>query len=439
MRVLIAGGGIGGLAVALSLHAVGVTDVTIVEKAAGFDAAGVGLNLLPNAVRELTDLGLGEQLGHGAVATQELKLVSRFGKLIWSEPRGLAAGHRWPQLSVHRGHLQSVLLQAVRERLGCDAVVSGVSLSSFAPRPGGKVRVVLQRAGTGETEARDADLLIGADGIRSAVRACAYPREGAPPGNGMVLWRGTSWAEPYLTGASMVVTGTDTERIVLYPIAKRPGRSGALINWVVARPAAKTLDGHDGWRKQVAVSEVLDHFGGWRFDWLDIPAILGAAESVYRCPMQDRDSLPCWTFGQATLLGDAAHAMYPVGSNGATQAIVDARALAAALAGVGDIPQALARYEAERRPAMTQLQASNRQGGPETAITVVHRRAPSGFDNLRDVISRRELAAISANYAETAGFDVDHVNGQRPPSPENSNARHDPASRSQRFNGEARS
>lgn len=418
MKILIAGGGIGGLAAALSLHAVGFTDVRIVEAASELRPIGVGLNVLPNAVRELTGLGLGERIANIAIATQELRLVSRHGQLIWAEPRGLAAGYRWPQLSVHRGLLQGVLVQAVHERLGRGAVVTGTSVVGCEPRSGAGVRVVLRRTETGSNEVAYADLVIGADGIRSAVRSCFYPEEGPPPGNGMVIWRGTTWAEPYLTGGSMIVAGTDTDRLVMYPVARRPGHAGTLINWVAGRPGANGRDSPAGWHDRVSVTEVLDHFGDWRFDWLDIPAVLRAADRVYRYPMVDREPLPRWTFGNATLLGDAAHAMYPVGSNGATQAIMDASALARALAEAGDIPEALARYEAERRPAMTQLQASNRRQGPETAITIVHRRAPNGFDDLNDVISPSELATISAGYAQVGGFDVDRVNDRCPPGPQ---------------------
>jgi 2-polyprenyl-6-methoxyphenol hydroxylase-like FAD-dependent oxidoreductase len=196
----------------------------------------------------------------------------------------------------------------------------------------------------------------------------------------------------------------------LYPIAE-DATGGVLINWVAARPADSDPDGRGDWSREVAVADVLDHFGHWRFGWLDIPAILGAASKVYEYPMVDRDPLPQWTFGRVTLLGDAAHAMYPMGSNGATQSIIDARALAHALAATGgDVPQALAVYEAERRPAMTLLQASNRRQGPEAVITTVHQRAPDGFDHLHDVISERELAEVSARYASTGGFDVETVN-----------------------------
>jgi 2-polyprenyl-6-methoxyphenol hydroxylase-like FAD-dependent oxidoreductase len=409
MRILIAGGGIGGLTAALSLHAAGFRDVLVMEAAASIRPIGVGLNILPNAVRELAELGLLDRLAGDAIATEELRLYSRHGELIWREPRGVTAGYRWPQLSIHRGHLQSVLADAVRERLGPDAIVTSTRVVGCAPS-GNSVSVEVRQGHDGTTQTHHADLLIGADGVRSAVRASFYPTEGPPPGNGLTMWRGTTWGEPFLTGRSMMVTGTDTDRIVLYPIAKEPHGKRTLINWVAARPVEMDPATAADWHHHATVDDVLKHFGDWRFDWLDIPAIIGAATEVFRYPMVDREPLPQWTFGNATLLGDAAHAMYPMGSNGATQSIIDARVLAQALAANGSIAQALARYEAERRPPMTQLQASNRQYGPEAVITLVHQRAPTGFKNLHEVITEQELAAISDRYAKTAGFDVEHVN-----------------------------
>ncbi|MGP4047416.1 FAD-dependent monooxygenase [Streptomyces sp. 2A115] len=412
MRILIAGGGIGGLSAALSLHAAGFTDVRIVEAATTIWPLGVGLNILPNAVRELTELGLYDRLAERAVITRELRFYSRHGRLIRQEPRGRAAGCHWPQLSIHRGDLQTVLAQAVRERLGTDAIVNGTRVVGCSPLPDAQVAVTTVRAGTGTVKAGRADLVIGADGIRSAVRASFYPEEGPPPSNGMVVWRGTTWAEPFLTGESMIVTGDGTRRIALYPVARHPTGTRVLVNWVAARPAATTGDRptrRDEGHGTVTTARVLEHFGDWAFDWLDIPALLGGARRVHQHPMVDRDPLPRWTFGNVTLLGDAAHAMYPMGSNGATQSIIDARVLAHALATADDIPQALARYEGERRPAMTRLQADYRRQGPES-VTKVHQRAPDGFRDLREVMSERELAQTSARCATASGLEREYVN-----------------------------
>lgn len=401
MNVLIAGAGIGGLTTALCLHAVGIEDLRVVEAASEIRPLGVGLNILPNAVAVLAELGLYERLAQQAVLTEELALYHRRGDLIWRESRGLTAGYRLPQLSIHRGYLQAVLLDAVRRRLGPDAVRLGCRVTGRAALPHGRVRVQLP------STALDVDVLVGADGIRSAVRASLYPQEGTPPGNGMVMWRGTSWGAPFLTGRSMIVTGDDRHRIVLYPIRRDPAAGGALINWVAARPR---LPGDGGLPRRDNRSSLLDYFGDWRFDWLDIPRIFNSSGDVHLYAIEDRDPLPRWTHGRTTLLGDAAHAMYPMGSNGATQAIVDADTLARLLADGKTPDEALAAYESDRRPAMTALQRSNRETGPEIVITIAHQRAPDGFSDINDVIPAAELAAISRRYARTGGFDVATVN-----------------------------
>ncbi|MEU6431551.1 flavin-dependent oxidoreductase [Microbispora sp. NPDC046973] len=375
MRIVIAGAGIGGLTAALSLHAAGFEDVTVHEAAPEIRPLGVGINLLPHAVRELTELGLADRLAEIGVATAELAYFNRYGTPIWSEPRGLAAGYAWPQYSVHRGRLQMLLLEAVVERLGPDAVRTGSRITG----PG--------------TE----DLLIGADGIHSAVRAHLYPGEGPPPWNGLVLWRGVTYGEPFLTGRSMIMAGDGTQKFVAYPIETG---ERTLINWIAERPLDGEAPDRGNWNRPADLAEIGRHFADWRFDWLDVPGIIAGAETAYEYPMVDRDPLPRWTFGDVTLLGDAAHAMYPIGSNGASQAIIDARVLAYALAR-GD----LAAYEEMRRPAATALQLSNREMGPEIVMKLAHERAPGGFDDIEQVIPHAERAEISASYKRTAGFD----------------------------------
>ncbi|KFU75802.1 2-polyprenyl-6-methoxyphenol hydroxylase [Amycolatopsis lurida] len=407
MKILISGAGIGGLTAALSLHAAGFTDVQVVESAQELRPLGVGLNLLPNAVRELAELGLLSAVASQAVATRELILCNSFGQLVWREPRGLDAGNEWPQLSIHRGHLQAVLADAVRNRLGAHTIATDTRVTAVTPLSGGRVRTSLNHPSTANSSTLDTDLLIGADGINSAVRSSLYPREGPPLWNGLTLWRGVAWSMPYLTGASMIVAGDDVERIVLYPIRERSnGEHTVLVNWVIARRCGDEPQ-HGDWNRRTSVDRVIEHALRWRFDWLDIPAIIRSAPAVFEYPMIDRDPLPRWTFQRVTLLGDAAHPMYPAGSNGATQAIIDARALAYLLATCDDVDQALDAYDRQRRNLMGRIQLSNRAMGPERAITLAHQRAPGGFGDINDVISANELAQISADYARTAGFDPD--------------------------------
>ncbi|MDP9867198.1 MULTISPECIES: flavin-dependent oxidoreductase [Streptosporangium] len=406
MSVVIVGAGIGGLATALSLHAAGMTEVVIAEAAAELRPLGVGINLLPHAVRELAELGLSDQLAGIGVATGELAYHNRYGSPIWSEPRGLRAGYRWPQFSVHRGRLQMLLLAEVRRRLGEAAVRPGHTLTGFH-QEGGTVSARFATAG-GETELTG-EVLIGADGIHSALRALLYPDEGPPPWNGLVLWRGVSRARPFLSGRSMIMAGDGTAKFVAYPIQEA---APSLVNWIAERPMDEAVARGD-WNRPVEPAEVLRHFGDWRFDWLDVPGLISAAEAVYEYPMVDRDPLPRWSHGRVTLLGDAAHAMYPIGSNGASQAVLDARVLAYELA-VGRSPeQALCAYEERRRPVTTALCLANRSMGPEVVMRIAHERAPGGFTDIEDVIPAAEREGIAAAYKRTAGFDPRLLN-ERP-------------------------
>jgi 2-polyprenyl-6-methoxyphenol hydroxylase-like FAD-dependent oxidoreductase len=414
MWAMVIGGGIGGLTAALRLHAAGI-EAHVYESVPEIHALGVGINLLPHAVKELTELGLLDALVATGVRTQELRYFSTFGREIWREPRGLAAGYRWPQISIHRGTLQLLLLAAVRDRLGADHIHTGHHLASFTERDSGAVEARFADRRTGAPVATaTADLLIGADGIHSAVRAALYPGEGSPKWNGAILWRATTLSAPFLSGRSMFMAGHARQKFVAYPITPNADARGRLlINWIAElRFEPSALTDREDWSRRGDVADFLPAFAGWRFDWLDIPDLIGCTEAVYEYPMVDRDPLDRWSVGHVTLLGDAAHPMYPVGSNGASQAILDARALADALASSDDIPTALNAYEAQRRPATARITLSNRQQGPERVMQIVEERAPQGFDDLDAVISRAELEAIAAEYKQIAGFDRDALNRQ---------------------------
>ncbi|GIJ50365.1 flavin-dependent oxidoreductase [Virgisporangium aliadipatigenens] len=409
MRVVIAGAGIGGLTLALSLHAAGLRDVRLLEAAPRIDPLGVGLNILPSAVRELFELGLGDRLVEVSVRTGALSYYDRHGNLIWTEPRGLAAGYRWPQLSVHRGLLQSVLHDAVRERLGADAVRTDCRVRDLTVGTG--VRVEVEHSSAGDTSTVDADVLVGADGIHSAVRGVLYPRESEPPWNGLLVWRGAVRRRPFLDGNTMIIAGDERRRAVVYPMTGLDPAGTVLMNWALARPAGEEeRPRRADWNRPVPPEAFLDAFADLSFDWLDVPALVRACGTGLEYPMVDREPLPRWSFGPVTLLGDAAHAMYPMGSNGATQSVLDARVLAAHLAGDPDVTRALRGYERERRPITTALQEAGRRMGPEQVITLAAQRAPDGFTHVHDVIPAAELAAISHRYAHTGAFDVETVN-----------------------------
>ncbi|MHB8645363.1 MAG: flavin-dependent oxidoreductase [Thermomicrobiales bacterium] len=412
MRALMVGAGIGGLTAALRLHAAGVA-VDIFESVPEIRGLGVGINLLPHAVRELTDLGLLDALDAVGVRTQELCYYNKFGQVIWQEPRGLAAGYRWPQFSIHRGAFQMLLLDTARARLGASRIHTGHHLASFAYEEDGTVtgRFVDRRTGAVVATER-ADLLIGADGIHSAVRQQLYPDEGPPLWNGAILWRGTTRCPPILTGRSMFMAGHAWQKFVAYPITPTADERGdLLLNWVAERRFDEsTLHNREDWNRPGNLADFLPAFAEWRFDWLDVPAIIQRAEAIYEYPLVDRDPLDRWSFGPVTLLGDAAHPMWPVGSNGASQAILDARALTDALAANTDIPAALRAYEAHRLPMTARITLSNRTQGAERVMQLVEERAPHGFDDLASVISHPEMEAITAEYRRLAGFDRDALN-----------------------------
>lgn len=412
MRIVIVGAGIGGLAAALSLHAAGETDIRVYDRVSELRALGVGINLLPHAMRELTELGLADRILAQGVAPSTLTYANRFGQPIWSEPRGIEAGYRWPQVSVHRGELQLALADAVRERLGPDALRLGHRLVRVEQGTDAATAVFeTARSSAAEgTASVVADLVIAADGIHSAVRRAHYPGEGAPIWNGLTLWRGTARVPIFLDGRTMVMAGDGEQKFVAYPLSGPDADGLARVNFIAERRGggSDTVD----WNLAVDPEPVVEMFRDWRFGWLDVPGVIAAADELLEYPMVDRDPLPRWTFGRTTLLGDAAHAMYPNGSNGASQAIIDARTLAFHLATAPNIDAAIAAYEAERRPATSALVLSNRAQGPEQVMLLAHERAPDGFDDIHDVIPAEELAEIAAGYKRAAGFHPDVLNAR---------------------------
>jgi 2-polyprenyl-6-methoxyphenol hydroxylase-like FAD-dependent oxidoreductase len=415
MTVLIAGGGIGGLTLALSLHQIGVP-AKVFESVAELKPLGVGINVLPHAVRELIDLGLLDALDEAGVRTKELAYFSKRGQPIWSEPRGIEAGYRWPQFSIHRGVLQDILLKAAIARLGRDNILTSHHLQNWQQTAQGVTAHFVDKATGQSAGSHDGALLIAADGIHSAVRDKLYPDEGPPLWNGRILWRGITEANSCLSGRTMIMAGHEALKFVCYPIsAADPATGRVRINWI----AERLLDPSYRWRREdynraARLDEFLPWFEDWRFDWLDVPALIRDCAHAYEYPLVDRDPVAQWTFGRVTLMGDAAHPMYPIGSNGASQAILDARVLTREILAQGETPAALEAYEAERRPATADLVMLNRRNGPEQVMQIVEERAPDGFGDVSEVLSRDELEGIAANYKRVAGFQVETLNA-RPP------------------------
>ncbi|SLN63546.1 3-hydroxybenzoate 6-hydroxylase 1 [Roseivivax jejudonensis] len=405
MTVLIAGAGIGGLTTALMLHARGVPCV-LHEAAREVREVGVGINVLPHAIRELSALGLLPALDKVGVRTRRLAYLTRQGQEVWSELRGMHAGHEVPQFSIHRGRLQKALHDAVIARLGPDAVRTGRRLAGFVQDEGGVTAHYTDAVEGGAGETLRGSVLVCADGIHSAGRRVFYPGEGPPSWQGVVMWRGAADWPVWRDGESMAIGGGLGGKVVLYPIAPPAGKT-QLMNWVVnvrIKDPAVSVPPPDSWSRQAPLSKVLPHALRFSVPGIDIGALVRATPAIYEYPMADRDPLPRWTFGRVTLLGDAAHPMYPVGSNGASQAILDARCLADALARAEHPRAALWVYEKERLPLTAEVVRTNRRGGPERVIDEVEKLAPAGFRDIDAVLSHADRKAIVGGYAAMAGF-----------------------------------
>jgi 5-methylphenazine-1-carboxylate 1-monooxygenase len=404
--IVIVGAGIGGLTLGLALHAAGIP-CRIFESTAEIRAVGVGINLLPHATRELAALGLEGDLARAAISTQDATFFNRFGQLIYQEPLGRAAGYEHPQFSIHRGDLQMILLEAFRSRAGRDRLLTnrhcmaveqdegGVSVH-FSDGPGGKDRSTVRGR-----------IAIACDGINSAIRKQFFPGEGEPRYSGVNMWRGVTPWKPILSGASLVRAGWLSHgKMVIYPIRAADADGLQLMNWVaeIETPDYRKRD----WNRPGSIDDFIGAFADWHFDWLDVPALIRGADSVLEFPMVDQDPLPRWSFQRVTLLGDAAHPMVPRGSNGAGQAILDARALTTALVDHADPVAALAAYEKQRLEATTRIVLTNRSNPPDAILREVFERTHDRpFGKIDDVISRDELTALSEGYKRIAGYSKD--------------------------------
>lgn len=408
--VLIAGGGIAGMAMALTLHQIGVP-CRVFETVPDLQPLGVGINLQPNAVRELYELGIGaEQLDTIGIQAREWALVGRNGNDVYAEPRGLLAGYKWPQYSVHRGQLQMLLLREVQRRLGLDAVQTGCRVTGYRNEAQGVTAFVETHQGQRlEVPGR---LLIAADGLHSAIRAQMHPDQPPIQWGGAIMWRGTTPGKAIRTGASFVGVGSLRHRVVLYPISPPDPLTGlSTINWI----AEITVDNAGGWtqgdwNRRVKLEDFIHHFEGWNYDWLDVPAMLSGASEVFEYPMIDRDPVPTWVDGRVALIGDAAHVMYPVGSSGASQGIVDTRVLGAAMIEHGVTPAALQAYDQKLCKDISALVLRNRGSGPFGILGLVDERCGGVFDDIDAVIPKAERDEFMARYKQAAGFAIESLN-----------------------------
>lgn len=411
MKFIIAGGGIGGLVTAIALKKIG-HEVRVFESVEEIKPLGVGINLLPHCVRVLTNLGLQDKIAEIAVETKELVYANRYGQLFWSEPRGRFAGYKWPQFSIHRGKFQMLLWEEALKAIGKENLYTNAHLTSFE-QDDQEVRVQFVNKQTGENwPIEHGDVLIGADGIHSELRKILYPNEGGVVYSGNVLYRGTTKMKGYLTGASMAMIGSLRQKMVIYPIVNSLDSEGnQLVNWV-----GNLKMGEEGqltvrdWNRQADKDRLMGIYKNWQFDWINVHEMIANAESIYEFPMSDRDPLDKWSFGRVTLLGDAAHPMYPIGSNGASQAILDTDALIRALESTSDPIEALQIYDEERVPAAALVVNQNRQKGPDFIMDLMEDRFPDGFQE--NEIPHEELAEIMLKYKQIAGFDIQTLNAK---------------------------
>ena len=413
-RVIIAGGGIAGFAMALTLHQIGVSCL-VIEQVEEIRPLGVGINLQPNAIRELHDLGFtGTDLDAIGVPAREWALVGMNGQEIYAEPRGTHAGYHWPQYAAHRGKFQMMLYERFRSLAGEKAIRLGSRVTGYEVQPDGTVAAIIETLDGILRET--ASLLIAADGIHSAIRAQMHPQQPPIHWGGAMLWRGTSLAKPVRTGSSFIGLGTHRHRMVIYPISAPDPETGmALINWI-AEVTYDDVDHADrsGWFTRVEIDDFIHHFEDWTYDWLDVPALIRSADAAYENPMIDRDPVPCWVDGPVALMGDAAHPMYPTGSNGASQAIVDARVLGAKFLEHGVTATALAAYDAQLCQPVSEVVLRNRGAGPFGLLNMVNDRCGGVFDDIDEVIPGAERAAFMARYKTAAGFARDTLNAAPP-------------------------
>ena len=411
-EIAIVGGGICGLALAMNLHERGIP-CRVYERAPEIRELGVGITLLPHAMREFTALGVGGELLEAGIENVESCFFNRFGQLIYKEPRGKLAGYQYPEVGIHRGKLHRILFEAARTRIGADRVLTNRELVALEQDGAGVSLVFKETSSARALEPVRAGAVIACDGINSTIRKHFYPND-AVAFAGINTWRGVTRRKPILTGRSYMRVGSIlTGKLVIYPIVDNVDDEGnQLVNWMAEIKQDRA--GKNDWNKPGDLADFFAIYKEWRFDWLDVAAMIESAEQILEYPMVDKDPLTRWTFGRVTLAGDAAHPMYPRGSNGAAQAAIDARTLADALAKHTELAEALLAYEAARREVTAKIVRTNREHPPDFInIKVEELVGDKPFDNLDDYITQDELRALSENYKKIAGFSVADVGQPR--------------------------
>jgi len=423
VKIAIAGGGIGGMALALSLIDAGFHNIDIYEARTHISEVGVGINIQPHAIRELIELGLGDELKKTGIQTAEIKYFHKNGQFIYGEPRGLGAGYKWPQYSIHRGKLLMLLYRAVQKRLGDDRIHTGhkaIDCGSSSTAEGTWVEFQVKNKNIDSYESKKvfANLIIGCDGVHSKIRK-RLTKGGAPTWIGITMLRGLTKMKPIFNGRTMMIIGPIENEIVVYPISKEAeDRGETLVNWVALTKTNNEQNLKEEWNVEVEDMEsAIAPFLDFKYDFIDVPEMIRNAEAVYKYPMIDRPPLDTWVYGNITLLGDAAHPMLPIGANGATQAIIDGRILALELSRASIMPDALKVYDKKRREAVNCIVKANREESETRFLEIIHKEAPEGFNDLDNIISKEELDDISKQYKTVAGFVPTELNERESYSP----------------------
>jgi 2-polyprenyl-6-methoxyphenol hydroxylase-like FAD-dependent oxidoreductase len=409
MNAIIVGAGIGGLTTALFLNKHGI-DCEVFEQAPAIQELGVGINLMPQAIASFDEIGMLPVLEQSGIAPDHLFYRTGEGLTVWDEPRGRRAGLPYPQISIHRGRLQRLLYDAFAVRSPGGVHVDRTFVSWHETDNQLEAHFV---SASGERLTAKGDVLIGADGIHSQLRRILFPDEGMPHWSGRLMWRGTANWPKFGDGKHFVVAGSNDARLVLYPIAAGETDDTLLTNWVLVHRAAEDgspFYGREEWQGRADRARCLKMLETFVIPDLDIHALASASENIWEYPMCDRSPLPRWSFGRVTLMGDAAHPMYPYGGNGAAQAILDAKSLGVQLARADDdVVGALNAYEQERRESVYAVVMSNRQGGPERVIDFVLSRLSESDTNLEDAAPFEERKAIVHGYSQIAGYSADQL------------------------------
>lgn len=412
--IVIVGGGIGGLTLALSLHSVGLGDrVRVYEIVPELRPVGGGINLGPHAIRVLSELGLEAALLKVCKLPTDYAFFTKHGQLVYREPWGKAAGHSWHHMSIHRAELHNVLCDAVNKRMGPDALHLNRRCVSIS-QDEDSIAATLTTFHGEPVGTHTGSVLIGCDGVKSMVRKTLFPEDGEPRFHGINLWRGVAKHKPFLTGSSIARIGAMHSTIIIYPIRDSVDEEGnQLVNWVAE------LDSNTpvmvDWNGPASLKDFFPVYENWKFDWIDVGALIKSTEPILSYPMVDRDPLDHWTEGRITLLGDAAHPMFPRGGNGGAQAILDARCLADRLGeSGGDLTAALLKYDAERVPATSRVVFQNRAAPPNLIVDTVEKRSGGmPFEDINDIIAPEELQQIFEQYQKTAGYHVSVVGNQK--------------------------